>query len=169
MAVSKRWRNEKRVRSADHSFYSPNELSDSLQRGVKRATMALALTQLCVCWELLQDEQAYMDMGRDYFERRDEDRVKRQLVKRLVRLGYTVNIEKKARRLRNVFGAGHEETRRSKLNSNLFASYLILRRPKSSGALANIFVEWKLNTRDETGCAAVCYSPGPPGEPQQNE
>jgi len=34
-------------------------------------------------------------MGRDCFERLDEDRVKRKLVKRLERLGYAVNIEKK--------------------------------------------------------------------------
>ena len=77
------------------SYFAAQHRRIASRRGVKRATMAVAHTQLCVCWELLKEGQAYKDMGRDYFERLDEDRVKRQLVKRLERLGYTVNIEKK--------------------------------------------------------------------------
>jgi transposase len=77
------------------SYFAAQHRRLASRRGVKRATMAVAHTQLCVCWELLKGGQAYKDMGRDYFERLDEDRVKRQLVKRLERLGYTVNIEKK--------------------------------------------------------------------------
>ena len=57
--------------------------------------MAVAHSQLCVCWELLKHGQAYKELGHDYFDRTNEDRVKRQLVKRLEKLGYTVTLDKK--------------------------------------------------------------------------
>ncbi len=63
--------------------------------GVKRATMAVAHTQLCTCWELLRHGKAFEDLGHDYFEKLDETRTKRNLVKRLERLGYDVKLEKR--------------------------------------------------------------------------
>jgi len=65
------------------------------RRGVKRAIMAVAHSQLCVCWQLLKHGQAYHDLGRDYFEHADEERTRRQAVRRLERLGYAVHLEKK--------------------------------------------------------------------------
>jgi transposase len=64
------------------------------RRGVKRATMAVAHSQLCVCWELLSAGQCYQDLGRGYFEHLNEDRVRRRLVHRLEQLGYAVTLEK---------------------------------------------------------------------------
>jgi transposase len=77
------------------SYFAAQHRRIASRRGVKRATMAVAHTQLCICWELLKHGQAYQDLGRDYFERTDEERTKRHLVKRLQKLGYTVSLEKK--------------------------------------------------------------------------
>lgn len=77
------------------SYFAAQHRRIAYRRGVKRATMAVAHSQLCICWELLTHGQAYQDLGRDYFERTDDDRVKRQLVKRLEKLGYAVTLDKK--------------------------------------------------------------------------
>jgi len=78
-----------------HVRFAAQHRRIAYRRGMKRATMAVAHSQLCICWELLKHGQVYKDLGRDYFERTDDERVKRQSVKRLERLGYTVTLEKK--------------------------------------------------------------------------
>ena len=78
------------------SYFAAQHRRIASRRGVKRATMAVAHAQLCICWELLRQGQCYQDMGRDYFDRINEDRVKRQLVKRLEKLGYAVTLKKDA-------------------------------------------------------------------------
>jgi hypothetical protein len=77
------------------SYFAAQHRRIASRRGVKRATMAVAHSLLCVCFELIKHQQAYQDLGRDYFERTDEDRIKRQLVKRLEKLGYAVTLDKK--------------------------------------------------------------------------
>jgi transposase len=77
------------------SYFAAQHRRIASRRGLKRATMAVAHSQLCICWELLQHGQAFQDLGRDYFDRTDEDRVKRQLIKRLEKLGYSVTLDKK--------------------------------------------------------------------------
>jgi transposase len=77
------------------SYFAAQHRRITSRRGVKRATMAVAHSQLCACFELLKHGQAYQDLGRDYFERADEDRIKRNLVKRLERLGYAVTLDKR--------------------------------------------------------------------------
>jgi transposase len=77
------------------SYFSAQHRRIASRRGIKRATMAVAHTQLCICWELLKHGQCYQDLGRDYFDHLNEDRVKRQMVKRLEKLGYEVKMEKK--------------------------------------------------------------------------
>jgi transposase len=79
---------------AKDSYFAAQHRRVKARRGAKRATMAVAHAQLCVCWELLKHGQAYEDLGRDYFERMDEDRTKRNLVKRLEKLGYHVTLQK---------------------------------------------------------------------------
>jgi transposase len=77
------------------SYFAAQHRRVASRRGVKRATMAVAHSQLCVCFELITHSQVYEDLGRDYFERHDEDRTKRNLVKRLEKLGFAVTLEKK--------------------------------------------------------------------------
>jgi len=77
------------------SYFAAQHRRIAARRGVKRATMAVAHSLLCVCWELLTHKQCYQDMGHDYFDRMNQDRAKRHLVGRLEKLGYTVRLEKK--------------------------------------------------------------------------
>jgi transposase len=63
------------------------------RRGKKRASVAVAHSILVIAYHMLQRGTLYTDLGGDYFERRNEQQVQRQLVKRLERLGYTVTVE----------------------------------------------------------------------------
>jgi transposase len=78
------------------SYFAAQHRRIASRRGLKRATMAVAHTQLCICWQLLKHGQVYQDLGHDYFEKINEDRVKQQLVKRLEKLGYEVTVKKNA-------------------------------------------------------------------------
>lgn len=77
------------------SYFAAQFKRITARRGVKRANMAVAHSMLCIIWELLRHGQTYQDLGRDYFDRSNEDRIKRQLVKRLEKLGFEVKLEKK--------------------------------------------------------------------------
>jgi transposase len=63
------------------------------RRGRKRALVALAHTILGVVYHLLKTGNVYADLGPDYFERRNSDRLTRQLVERLERLGHKVVLQ----------------------------------------------------------------------------
>jgi transposase len=63
------------------------------RRGRKRALVALGHTLLGIVFHLLRTETTYTDLGGDYFERRDRDRLTHRLVNRLERLGLKVTIE----------------------------------------------------------------------------
>jgi transposase len=63
------------------------------RRGRKRALIALAHTMLGIVYHLLKRGTTYTDLGPDYFDRRDADRLTRQLVQRLQRLGHKVVLE----------------------------------------------------------------------------
>ena len=76
------------------SYFAAQHRRIASRRGLKRATMAVAHSMLGVCWQLLKHGQCYQDLGRDYFDHIDEDRTRRQLVKRLEKLGYRVTVEK---------------------------------------------------------------------------
>jgi transposase len=81
-------------RKKDSYFFAQHRRIAS-RRGLKRATLAVAHTQLCICWELLKHRQCYQDLGRDYFDRLNQDRLTQKMVKRLESLGYNVTLEKK--------------------------------------------------------------------------
>ena len=65
------------------------------RRGRKRALIALAHTLLGIVYHLLKQGTVYADLGPDFFERRDTDRLTRQLVERLEKLGHKVTLEAK--------------------------------------------------------------------------
>jgi transposase len=64
------------------------------RRGRKRAAIAVAHAQLVVIYHLLQG-QTYQDLGPNHFDKLQPERLKRNLISRLERLGYTVNVEQK--------------------------------------------------------------------------
>lgn len=80
------------------SYFSQQHRRLTTRRGVKRATIAVAHSLLVVCYHLLREpDAAYKDLGADYFERRkDPDREAQRMVRRLERLGFTVELRRPA-------------------------------------------------------------------------
>lgn len=65
----------------------------SARRGRQRAAIAVARTILVIAYHMLRDSTEYVDLGADYFDRRNEQPVQRHLVKRLEHLGLKVSLE----------------------------------------------------------------------------
>ena len=63
------------------------------RRGNKRALVALAHTILIIIHTMLRNGTTYHDLGGDYFDRLDQTRLTRSLVRRLERLGHKVTLE----------------------------------------------------------------------------
>jgi transposase len=68
----------------------------SRRRGPKRAIIAVGHSQLCAVYQMLKQNKTFRDLGADYFDNRDSERLKRKLVARLERLGCKVTVEPKA-------------------------------------------------------------------------
>jgi len=65
------------------------------RRGKQRALIAVAHSLLVIFYYLLKDNVEYRDLGPDYFDRLQPQRLKRSLVKRLQTLGYDVTLSPK--------------------------------------------------------------------------
>lgn len=63
------------------------------RRGKKRALIALGHTVLVIAYQLLTRQQPYHDLGVAYFDKLEQNRVKRRLVHRLERMGYEVVLQ----------------------------------------------------------------------------
>jgi len=66
------------------------------RRGPKKAIVAVAASILTAAYYILRDDVTYVDLGADYFNKRDEARVVARLAKRIRDLGYTVEPKKAA-------------------------------------------------------------------------
>lgn len=67
------------------------------RRGKQRALLAVAHTLITIVYHLLRaPELQYRELGEDYFDKRDLEHTKNQLLKRLDRLGFTVTVTPKA-------------------------------------------------------------------------
>jgi len=62
------------------------------RRGKKRALVALGHTILVIVYHILTRRQPYHELGVAYFDQLERQRVEQRLVRRLERLGYTVNL-----------------------------------------------------------------------------
>jgi transposase len=62
------------------------------RRGKKRALVAVAHSLLTILYHMLKHDLPYCDLGSDYFDKLNGQRLERYLVKRLEGLGYTVNL-----------------------------------------------------------------------------
>jgi transposase len=60
------------------------------RRGKKRALLAVGHSLLIIIYHVLKDHKEYQDLGRDYFDRLEPERLQRYLVKRLEALGNDV-------------------------------------------------------------------------------
>jgi len=65
------------------------------KRGKKRALLAVAHSLLVIIYHVLKHNVEYRDLGPDYFDRLEPERLRRYLVKRLQGLGYDVTLSPK--------------------------------------------------------------------------
>jgi len=63
------------------------------RRGKKRALLAVGHSILVIIYHMLRRDVAYQDLGAEYFDRLEPERLKRYLVRRLERLGYRIALE----------------------------------------------------------------------------
>ena len=77
------------------SYFSARHRRLTTRRGVKRATVAVAHSLLCVAYHLLSDlSKPYVDLGAGYFETaQTPDQQAEKMVRKLQRLGYSVDIK----------------------------------------------------------------------------
>src|SRR5438093_2579335 len=62
------------------------------RRGAQKAAVAVAASILTAVYHMLRDGQPYKDLGFDYFQPTDRDRIVRRSVARLRQLGYVVSL-----------------------------------------------------------------------------
>lgn len=65
------------------------------RRGAKRAAVAVGHTLLVIIYQVLKTGAVYRDLGPEYLDRLEPERLTRQLVRRLERLGHKVTLEAK--------------------------------------------------------------------------
>jgi transposase len=66
------------------------------RRGKNKAVLGVANTMLRAIYHMLKTDVLYQDLGADFFDRENRDRTVRRLAKRLVDLGYNVELRKAA-------------------------------------------------------------------------
>jgi transposase len=78
-----------------HTYLSSQYRRLAARRGKKRALVAVGHTILVMIYHLLQKGTSYTELGADYFDRLDTERLTRTLVRRLERLGHEVVLKSK--------------------------------------------------------------------------
>ena len=63
------------------------------RRGRKRALVAVGHSMLVIFYHMLKDRTTYKDLGGDFFDRLEPERLTRYYVKRLEDLGHKVTLE----------------------------------------------------------------------------
>jgi len=63
------------------------------RRGGKKATIAVAHSILVIAYHLIAGKKTHEDLGANYFDEVNRERVSKRLVKRLQSLGYSVTME----------------------------------------------------------------------------
>jgi transposase len=66
------------------------------RRGGKRAALAVGHSILTIAYHMIDRGTSFNELGADYFDRRNPERVRDRLVQRLERLGYKVSLEQAA-------------------------------------------------------------------------
>lgn len=63
------------------------------RRGPKKAAVAVGHSILVIIYYLLRDQGVYQDLGGNYFNEHDQQMIQKQLVRRLERMGYQVELQ----------------------------------------------------------------------------
>lgn len=66
------------------------------RRGKLKAVVAVCHSVLVIAYHVLKDKRPYRDLGADYFDRLDTERIQRHHVNRLKALGYEVELKPRA-------------------------------------------------------------------------
>lgn len=83
------------ARQTKKSYFAAQYRRLAGRRGKKRAVLAVAHSLLVVIYHVLRYKVEYQDLGPDYFDRLEPERMRRYLVKRLQTLGYDVTLTPK--------------------------------------------------------------------------
>jgi len=75
------------------SYLSTQYRRIAARRGKKKAAVAVAHSILVIIYHVLRDRSTYQDLGSSYFDERDRQAVQKQLVRRLERMGYQVDLQ----------------------------------------------------------------------------
>ncbi len=66
------------------------------RRGKKKAVVAIGHKILVIAYHILKDEVGYKELGADYLDRRNKEKVERYHVNKLRQLGYDVLLAERA-------------------------------------------------------------------------
>ena len=80
---------------AKNSYLAAQYRRLAARRGKKRALLAVGHTILVIFYHLLKNHVEYRDLGADFFDRLEPERLKRYLVRRLQHLGFDVALNPK--------------------------------------------------------------------------
>jgi len=83
------------IRKRD-SYFRAQYVRLRARRGPKKAIGAVAASFLTAVYHMLRTGEPFKDLGLDYFDRSQKDRLVRRSVARLRQLGYRVSLEKEA-------------------------------------------------------------------------
>ena len=78
------------------SYYSAQYRRLKARRGPKKAIVAVEHAILKAIWHMLTNKVTHHDLGVDYFQAKNQDRVRSAAVRRLEKLGYTVTLDQAA-------------------------------------------------------------------------
>lgn len=76
-----------------HTYFASFYRRIMRRRGKKRAIVALARLILVTVYHVLRDQCLYKELGADFYDRQNQQHLRRHLVRRLETLGFTVQLE----------------------------------------------------------------------------
>jgi transposase len=77
------------------SYFSAQFRRLAARRGKQRALMAVAHSILVTAYHMLKQKRHYHELGPDFFDAMNRDKVRARLVERLAKLGYDVTLQSK--------------------------------------------------------------------------
>jgi transposase len=76
------------------SYFAAQYRRIASRRGKKRALVAMAHSMLVTIFHIMKDKVVYNELGADFFDKLNTERLRRYLTKRLESLGYKVEVSK---------------------------------------------------------------------------
>lgn len=77
-----------------NSYLSARYRRLAAKRGKKRAALAVGHSILIMAYHIVKERSTYNELGADYFERLNEQRLVKRLASRIRTLGYEIELKK---------------------------------------------------------------------------